>query len=153
MSVKLIKLLCRGMWLVNRGSYFKVAHVVKLKLDFMEWFFYHLVILIKLCKIRYLNLNKVLLFPRNQVICLKNWKVWRHPTNTKFNIFAEFCTRFLLSNVYKRVLGIFFILLRTWVINKNVKNKCAETRSFLFLQITQDLNKIKKSRTPVRGHW
>ena len=40
--------------------------------------------------------------------------------------------------------GIFFILFRSWVINKNVKNECVETRSFLFFQITQDLNTRKK---------
>ena len=67
---------------------FKLACVVKLKLAFIEWFFYNLVILIKLYKIRYLNLDKALLFPRNQAICLKNWKLWRAPTTTKFNIFC-----------------------------------------------------------------
>ena len=67
-------------------SYFKVAGVVNLRLAFTQWFFYNLVILIKLCKIRYLNLNKALLFPRNQVICLKNWKFWWAPTTIKFNI-------------------------------------------------------------------
>ena len=36
----------------------------------------------------------------------------------------------------------FFILFRSWVINKSVKNECIETRSFLILQITQDLKKI-----------
>ena len=30
-------------------------------------------------------------------------------------------TRFLLTNVYKRVCGIFFILFRSWVICKNLK--------------------------------
>ena len=50
----------------------KVARVVKLKLAFMEWFFYNLVVLIKLYKIRYLNLDKALLLPRNQAICLKS---------------------------------------------------------------------------------
>ena len=46
--------------------------MVKLKLAFMEWLFYKLVILIMLYKIGYLNLDKTLLFPRNQAICLKN---------------------------------------------------------------------------------
>ena len=39
----------------------------------------------------------------NQVIYLKNWKLWRAPTT---------------------------ILFRSWVINKNVKNECVENRSF-----------------------
>ena len=62
----------------------KVAGVVRLKLAFMEWFLYNLVILIKLYKIRYPD--KALLFPRNQAICMKieNWRV---PAATKFNIF------------------------------------------------------------------
>ena len=52
---------------------------------------------------------------------------------------------FLLYNFYKRLFGIYIFLNRSWVINKNVKNKFAETRSFSFLQITEDLDKIKKS--------
>ena len=123
----------------------KVARVVNLKLAFTEWSFYDLIILIKLYKIRYLNLDKALLFPRNQIFCLKNWKLWRASTTIKFNIFCwKFCTRFLLNNAYKKVFRIFFILFRSQVINKNVKDECVETRSFLFLQITQDLNKIQK---------
>ena len=43
----------------------------------------------------------------------------------------KFCTRILLNNVYERMLGIFFILFRSRVIDKNVKNLCVETRSFL----------------------
>ena len=35
--------------------------------------------------------------------------------------FFKICTRFLLTNVCKRVSGIFFVLLRSWVINKIVK--------------------------------
>ena len=43
---------------------------------FMDWFCYDLIILIKYCKIPYKNLNKTLLFSRNQVFCLKIWKLW-----------------------------------------------------------------------------
>ena len=68
----------------NINILFKVARVVNLELAFTVWCFDNLVLLIKLCKIRYLNLDK--LFPRNQVICLKNWK--RAPTTIKFNIFC-----------------------------------------------------------------
>ena len=84
---------CKGMkyWL-------KVARVANLKLAFMEWFFYNLVIVIKLCKIQYLNLDKALLFLRNQAICLKNWKLWWAPTTTKFNIFCwNFAHAFYLT--------------------------------------------------------
>ena len=67
---------------------FKVACMVKLKLAFMKWFFYNLVVLIKLHKIWYLNLGKAHLFPSNQALCLKYWKLWRVPTTRKFNIFC-----------------------------------------------------------------
>ena len=42
------------------------------------------------------------------------------------------------------VCGIFFILFRSWVINKSVKDECVERGLFLFLQITQDLKKVEK---------
>ena len=61
--------------IVNSWKAVKMVRVVNLKLAFTDWFFYNLIILIKLSKIRYLNLYKALLFPRNQVICLKNWKI------------------------------------------------------------------------------
>ena len=44
--------------------------------------------LIKWCKIQHLNLDKALVFPRNQVICLKNWDLWRAPTTAEFNTFG-----------------------------------------------------------------
>ena len=49
---------------------FKVPRVVK-KIGSYGVIFYNLVILIKLYKIRYLNLVKALLFPRNQAEKLK----------------------------------------------------------------------------------
>ena len=76
-------------WLGNTIIIFviKVARVVNLKLAFKEWFFYNLIIQIKLYKIPYLNLDKTLLFLTNQVICLKNFKLWRARNTAKFNIF------------------------------------------------------------------
>ena len=58
-----------------------------LKICFYGLIFYILIVLIKLCKIQYLNLDQALLFSRNQVVCLKNWKLWRAPTTTDFNNF------------------------------------------------------------------
>ena len=49
-----------------------VARVVNLKLAFTEWFFYNLVILIKLCKIRYVNLTKLLYFRETRLVV---WKI------------------------------------------------------------------------------
>ena len=127
---------------------FKVARVVNLKFAFTEWLFYNLIKVMKLHKILYLDLDKALLFSRNQVICLKNWKLWRVPTTVKFNNLnlplpklnppspgeTSFKKPRLIrvNDVYKRVFGIFLIFFRSWVIIKNVKNKCVETRSFLF---------------------
>ena len=82
-----------------------------IRISFYGLISYQLIILMKLCKIRYLNLDKALLFPKNQVICLKNWKLRRAPTT-------------------KKVFWIFFILIRSWIINKSVKNEFIETRSF-----------------------
>ena len=39
-------------------------------------------------------------------------------------------TRFLLTNVYKRVCGIFFILFRSWVICKKIKRPAFYTLVF-----------------------
>ena len=43
----------------------KMAWVVDLKLTFADSFIYNLIRLIKLCKLRYLNCDKALLFPTN----------------------------------------------------------------------------------------
>ena len=113
-------------------SLFKVAHVVRLKFAFMEWFLYNLLMLIKLYKIQHLNLDKALLFPRNQAICLKNWKFWRAKTTSKFNIF---CWNFAhVSYLTMSIEGVldFFILFRSWVINTNVKNESVEPGLFDF---------------------
>ena len=56
------------------GIFLKVASVVNLKLAFKDWFLYNLIKLIELWKIRYLNLDKVLSFPRNQVIVFEKLK-------------------------------------------------------------------------------
>ena len=105
-------LLCTGfVWNKKETFLFKVARVVDLKLVFTEWFFYNLVILIKLCKIWYLNLDKALLFLRNQVICLKNWKLWQAPTTIKFNIFCwDFARVSYLTMSTKGCLGFFYFV-------------------------------------------
>ena len=90
---------------------------------FMDWLYCNLIILIKQCKIPLRKLDKALLFSRNQVLCLKIWKLWRAPTTLEFPDFCwfllEFCTRFPLTNVYKRMFEIFLNLCRSWVICKN----------------------------------
>ena len=73
---------------INKWSDIKVARVVIIKMFFMGWFYYHMIILIKLCEIPYKSLDEALLFSRNQVFWLKNWKLWRAPTTIEFNIFC-----------------------------------------------------------------
>ena len=116
----------------------------------MEWyFFYNLEMQIKLCKIRYLNLGKTLLFPRNQAICMKNWKVRRTPISTKFN---NFCWNFAyfsyLTMSTKMCSGFFKILFSSRVISKNVKTKCVEIIFFIFANNSIFKQNKKKSRTP-----
>ena len=115
----------------------KVARVVNLKLAFTDWFCYNLIVPIKLCKIRNLNLDKTVLFLTNQVISLKNWKLRRFPTTIKFIIFCwNFAHVSYLAMSTKGCSEFFFILFKSWNINKNVKNECVETRFFSFLHIT-----------------
>ena len=86
----------------------------------------------KLYEIRYLNLNKVLLFPWNQTICLKNWKLWGAPSATKFNLFCwDFAHVSYLRMSTKGCSGYFLFCLDLELLKKNVKNECVETRSFL----------------------
>ena len=123
----------------------KVTRAVNSKLALIEWFFYNLVILIKLYKIRNLNLEKALMFPRKQVICLKNWNFWRAPTAIKFNTFCWNFAHVSYLTMSTKGCSRFFLcyldleLFRSWVINE-----CAETRSFWFLQITLALYKTIK---------
>ena len=105
----------------------------------MEWFFYNLVILIKLYKIRYLNLDEVLLFPGNQAICLKN------PTTTKFNIFCWNFAQVSYLKMSANSVRDFFVLFRSWVINKNVKNEGVENMSFLILANNSRSKESKKN--------
>ena len=70
------------------GKYIKLAHVVKLKLIFTEWFFYNLMVLIKLCKIRHLNLDKALLFLKKPDYLSEKMKNLTSSNAVKLNIFS-----------------------------------------------------------------
>ena len=121
----------------------KVARVVSLKSAFTDWFFFYNLYNTNKVKQNPIPKDEALLFPRNQVICLQNWKLWRAPTVTEFNIFCwNFANVSSLMST-KVCWGFFLILFRTWIINKNVKHDCAKTGVSKFLQITQDLNKKK----------
>ena len=62
--------------------------------------------------------------------------------------FLKLRTRFLLTNVYKSVFGIFLFRLDLELFAKIKKELVSTPSFFTFLLTTQDLNKTKKSRTP-----
>ena len=104
----------------------KVAHVVNIKLGFTD-----LIILIKWYKIQYLNQCIAPFFPRNQVICLKNWNFWRAPSAIDFNTFCWNFTLVYVLPMYTKECSRFF----------------QKPGLILFWQISQVLNKIKKIRS------
>ena len=82
---------------------------------------------------QYLGFGKAVLFPRDQAICLKNWKLWRAPTTVVFDIFCwRFSHVFCLPMSTKGCSG-FFILFRSWVIDKHNFCEFVETRSSFIL--------------------
>ena len=110
----------------------------------MDWFYYHLIILIKLCKIPYKNLDKVLLFWRNQVFCMKIWNLWRAPTTLQFNIFCwNFGYISYLPMSTKGLVELSLFCLGLELYAKIKKTWCVHTR-FLHVINNSRFNKIKK---------
>ena len=70
------------------------------------------------------------------------WKI------ENFDTFAEILHTFSTCNVCKMVCGVFFILFRSWGINKSVKNKCVETKSFSIFANNLRSKWNKKNPTP-----
>ena len=62
--------------------------------------------------------------------------------------FLQLRTRFLLTNVYERVRGIFLFFLDFELVAKTKKDLVSIHSFFALLLITQDLSKIKTSHTP-----
>ena len=93
------------------------------------------------------NLDKALLFSRNQVFCLKIWKLWQVPTTIEFN---NFCWNFAhvsyLPMSTKGYSGFFsFCVDLEWF--AKIKKDLVFTHSQKpGLSITLDLNKIKVNR-------
>ena len=115
---------------------------------FMDWFLHYFVILIKQCKIPYKTLDKGLLFSRNQVFCLKNWNLWRAPTTLEFNLFYWNFAHVYLPMSIKWCSGFFLFCLDLELFSK-IENGLVSTHLQKPVDlITQDLNEIKKSRTP-----
>ena len=92
------------------------------------------------------------LFSRNQVFCLKIWKLWQAPTILQFNIFCWNFTHVSDLSMSTKGCGIFFISVRSWVFAKIRKDLVSTQSCFTLLLITQDLNKIKNSHTRFCRH-
>ena len=74
---------------------------------------------------------------------LKTLTSSNYPTAQHFLL--KFRTRLLLTNVYKRVRGIFFLFCLNLELFAKIKKDLVSTHSFFtLLLITQDLNKMKK---------
>ena len=93
--------------------------------------------------------RKISLVFEKPVILSENFKILtssNYPTVQYFLL--KLRTRFLLTNVYKRVCGIFLFYLDLELFAK-IKKYLVSTHSFFtLLLITQDPNKTKKSHTP-----
>ena len=110
----------------------------------MNWFYHNLIILIKLFKIPY----KVLLVLRNQVFCLKMWKLWQAPTTLHFNIaYWNFAHVSYLPLSTKGCVGFFFTLFRSWVICKN-----QERLSFYTLLFCTFINNSRSKQNKNPAH-
>ena len=111
----------------------------------MDWFYYNLIILIKQCKMPYQNLDKALLFLRDQVNCLRIWKLWRAPTVLQFTIFCwNFAHVFYLPLPKEGCVGFFSFYMDLELFAKIEKDLVSTHSFFTLLLITQYLNKIKK---------
>ena len=124
------------------GLTLKVAWVVIIKLFFYELVLNNVIILIKYCKMPYKNLDKALLFSKNQVFCLK---IWQAPTTLQFNIFYWNFAQVSYSPMStKGYVGFFIFCLHLELFAKIKKAWFLLTHFFIILLIAQDLNKINK---------
>ena len=76
---------------------------------------------------------------------IKNGELWQAPTTIESNIFRwNFAHVSYLTISTKGYSEFFFILFRSWVINKNVKNECVETSVFfIFASNSRSLDIVK----------
>ena len=96
----------------------------------MDWFYYDFIILIKKCEIPHRNLGKAILFSRNQVFLSEKLKTLTSSNYHRVQYFLlKLCTRFLLTNFYKRVFGIFLYCLDLELFAK-IKKTCFYTLIF-----------------------
>ena len=93
------------------------------------------------------NLDKALVFEKPGILS-ENLKTLTSSNYPRVQYFLlKLRTRFLLTNVYKRVCGIFLFYLDLELFAKIKKDLVSTHSFFTLLLITQDLNKIKKNPT------
>ena len=103
----------------------------------------------KKCKMPYKNLDKALFFFEKPGILPENLKTLtssNYPTVQYFLL--KLRTRFLLTNVYKRVCGIFLFYLDLEFFAKIKKDLVSTHSFFTLLLLTQDLKKLKNPAHP-----
>ena len=89
-----------------------------------------------------------IVFEKPGIILSENLKTVTSSNYPAFHYFLlKLCTRFLLTNVYKKVCGIFLFCLDLELFAKVLKDLVSTHLFFTLLLITQGLNKMKKSRT------
>ena len=91
------------------------------------------------------NLDRSLLFSKNQVFCLKNWKPWQASTTRDFNNFYwNFTHISYLPMSTRGCVGFFKFCLELELFAKIKKDLVSTQSQKPGLSITQDLNKIEK---------
>ena len=78
------------------------------------------------------NLDKALLFSRNQVFCQKIWKLCRVPTILQFNIFAETLHMFSTYQCLQKGVWDFLFYLDLELLAKIKKDLFLQTRFLHF---------------------
>ena len=120
----------------NRKKFYKIFKSNRLRwLAWLTFFFYGL-ILLWLDNNNWVMQNTIQKFRQNSIVFekIKTLTTSNYPTVHYFLL--KLCTRFLLTNVYKRVCGMFLILFRSWIICKNLRRLVSTHSFFRFLLIT-----------------
>ena len=87
------------------------------------------------------------MFLRNQVFCLKNWKLWQAPTIMEFDNFCwniAYVFYLPMSTKAKRCSGFFLFCLDLELFAKIIKHLAPTHSQKPDLSITRDLNEINK---------
>ena len=92
----------------------------------------------------YKNLDKALLFLRNQLFCLKIWKFDELQLSYSSIFFAETSHTFSTYQYLQKGVWDFFISFRSWVFCKNLKRPGFYSLAFFFTFINNSRSKQNK---------